>query len=82
MKKTLAIILSLLFIFGMLPMNAFAAKENIIKISEVTVNEVYSPAAGTEVQFSAKCTTQYVSVNSVKWYEKKTQAETEVNPKV
>ncbi len=76
MKKTLAIILSFLFIFGMLPMKAFAAKENFIKITEVTVNEVYSPAAGTEVQFSAKCTTRYVSVNSVKWYEKKTQSGT------
>lgn len=76
MKKTLAIILSFLFIFGMLPMKAFAAKENFIKITEVTVNEVYSPAAGTDVQFSAKCTTKYVSVNSVNWYEKKTQSET------
>lgn len=74
MKKTFAIILSLVFILSILPMNAFAAKENFIKITEATVNEVSGPAAGTEVQFSANCTTKYVSINSIKWYEKKTES--------
>ena len=75
MKKTFAIILSLAVIFCMLQLNVFAAKEMFIKIEEVTVNEVAGPAAGTEVQFSANCSTNYVSVNSINWYEKKTETE-------
>ena len=75
MKKVFAIMLTLACILCMLPMSTFAAKENFIKLTEVTINEVPSPAAGTEVQFSANCTTQYVEINTIKWYEKKNENE-------
>ena len=74
MKKTLAVILMLALALCVLPMNVFAAKENFIAIDAVTINEVSAPAWGTEVQFSANCTTNYTAINSVKWFEKETEA--------
>ncbi len=75
MKKCLSLVLAIVLMLCLIPSTAvFAAKENFIKITEVTVNEVYAPAAGTEVQFSANTTTKYVAINSVKWYEKTSES--------
>ena len=76
MKKLLSMLLVAIMLLCLMPTTTvFAAKENFIAIDEVTINEVYSPAAGTEVQFNAKCITDHITVNAIRWYEKKTESE-------
>ena len=66
MKKCLSLVLAIAMLLCLIPgTTAFAVKEMFKEINQVSVNEVYSPAAGTEVQFSANCETNYVALDSV-----------------
>ncbi len=77
MKKCLSLVLAIAMLLCLIPgTTAFAAKEMFIAINQVSVNEVYSPAAGTEVQFSANCETNHVALDSVSWYEKTSETAT------
>lgn len=54
MKKCLSLVLSVVLLLSLLPgTTVFAAKETFKPIEAVSINEVSSPAAGTEIQFSA-----------------------------
>ncbi|MBQ6824737.1 MAG: hypothetical protein IJP27_08790 [Clostridia bacterium] len=75
-RRLFALTIALILLLSTLcSVPAFAAKESFISIKEVAVNEISSPAAGTEPLFSANTTTKFVQINSVNWYEKKTESE-------
>lgn len=75
MKKCLSLVLAVVLLLSLLPgTTVFAAKETFKPIEAVSINEVSSPAAGTEVQFSANCETTGAGIDTVQWFESTTQS--------